>query len=624
MKKFKLPINNNPLKSRKDLQEAFNQMCNPLKSFYSKGCAHLHVGNTSAAYSDAVAEMEGFSRVLWGLAPLTAGGKDSELWDIYLQGIKNGTNPQHEEYWGDITDYDQKMVETAALGVALALVPEKIWNPLSDEEKNHFASWLYKMNEHKAWECNWLLFCVLVNIGLKKVGAPYSQEMMDINLKKVDEFYLSDGWYSDGKGGHSDYYVPFAIHYYGLLYAKLMEKDDPERSKLYKDRAREFAKDFIYWFAGDGSAIPYGRSLTYRFAQSAFWSALAYANVEVFSWGVMKGIILRNLRWWFSKPIFNADGTLTIGYAYPNLVMGENYNSPGSPYWALKTFLPLALREDHPFWTSEEELMPRLNEASVQKPPHLVICRQDEKNHVLAFNSGHLSTNEHTHTSAKYEKFVYSNFFGFSVPRAEWGIGQGAFDSMLALSEGDNIYRVKRYCEEYSIDDNVIFSRWKPWKDVEIKTWIITGAPWHIRIHHIDTERILDTAEGGFALGLESDEFAQEKCDITGSENAALAKLSSGISGIVNLYGCRQAKCVFPNSDTNLINPRTVIPTITGKLNPGKHYLVSAVLGQPGEDADNYLWNHSPQLEFKENKITILSNDLKNVLFELKLNSFNS
>src|SRR5699024_4451169 len=200
-----------------------------------------------------------------------------------------------------------------------------------------------------------------------------------------------------------------------------------------------FAKDFIYWFAKDGSAVPYGRSLTYRFAQSAFWSAMIFAEVEEpFSYGVMKGMLFRNLRWWFQQPIFNSDGSLTIGYRYPNLIMAENYNSPGSPYWALKTFLILSLKDDHPFWKSEELGLPSLKEKSVQDSPHLILCRQEAKDHVVAFNTGHLSTNEHTHTSAKYEKFAYSNLYGFSVPRAEWGLEQGAFDSMLALSEGED------------------------------------------------------------------------------------------------------------------------------------------------------------------------------------------
>lgn len=49
-------------------------------------------------------------------------------------------------------------------------------------------------------------------------------------------------------------------------------------------------------------------------------------------------MILRHLRWWQKQPIFDRDGILTLGFAYPNLAMCEDYNSPGSPYWALKVF----------------------------------------------------------------------------------------------------------------------------------------------------------------------------------------------------------------------------------------------------------------------------------------------
>lgn len=42
---------------------------------------------------------------------LWAGDGVPELDKIYLQGIKNGTNPQHEEYWGKVGDYDQRLVK---------------------------------------------------------------------------------------------------------------------------------------------------------------------------------------------------------------------------------------------------------------------------------------------------------------------------------------------------------------------------------------------------------------------------------------------------------------------------------------------------------------------------------
>ena len=564
--------------------EAVKQIVNPLKPYYSKGKAKLELGSTGTSYSDDIAGLEGFSRVLWGIVPLLAGGESSEVWDLCLQGIKNGTNPAHEEYWGEITDFDQRAVEMAAYGYALALMPNKVWDPLTDQEKENLFAWLNQINHVSVYDCNWLFFPVLVNLGFKAVGLPYDQEVIRKNLDRIDDFYLEEGWYADGISAHCDYYVPFAIHFYSLLYAKLMDKEDPERAKKYKSRAATFAKDFIYWFSKDGSALPYGRSLTYRFSQSAFWSALVYAGVEPFSLGEMKGLILRNLRWWFKQPIFDSNGLLTIGYSYSNLVMAENYNAPGSPYWALKTFLILALPKNHPFWLAEEKPLPVLKEKVVQKSPRFIICRQEEQDHTVVFNAGYKHTNEHPHVAAKYEKFVYSNMFGFSVQKGDWGLAQGAFDSMLAVSEGDNVYRGKRTCVDYAVSENVVYTKWKPFGDVEIKTWLVAGAPWHIRIHCIETSRNLDYAEGGFALGLENHAYKPQKPEVLLNQQDSLAKFPWGVSGIQKIYGNGQAELVYPNANTNLLNPRTVIPTVKGSLKPGIHWLINAVFGEPGSD----------------------------------------
>ena len=154
---------------------------------------------------------------------------------------------------------------------------------------------------------------MLINLGLKHVGAKFDPENVRHALELLDTFYLSDGWYSDGKTEQRDYYVSFGMHFYGLVYSKLMASEDPGRADLYKERAQQFAKDFIYWFSEDGSALPFGRSLTYRFAQSAFWGAMAFAGCDAFPWGVVKGIVLRHFRWWFNQPIFDPVGLLTIG-----------------------------------------------------------------------------------------------------------------------------------------------------------------------------------------------------------------------------------------------------------------------------------------------------------------------
>ncbi|OXM87473.1 DUF2264 domain-containing protein [Paenibacillus rigui] len=622
MNQWNLPVTHNLLQTKQELLLAFQQLSEPLLPYYSEGRAHLYVGWTGASYPDKTAGMEGFSRVLWGLIPALAGGGSSDLWPLYVQGIRNGTNPEHDEYWGEVIDYDQKAVEMAAFGFALALLSDKLKEELTEAEFQRLFAWLNQITSRKLWDCNWLFFRVMVQMGFKKAGLPYDREATEQTLDEIERFYLADGWYADGINGHSDYYVPFALHYYGLLYAKLMETEDPHRSSLYKERAASFAGSFIHWFAEDGSALPYGRSLAYRFSQSAFWSALVYAGVEPFPPGVMKGLILRNLRWWFQQPIFQADGTLTIGYAYPNLIMAENYNAPGSPYWAMKTFLPLALPDEHPFWQAEELPLPQLDKLNIQRPAHLVLCRDEASAHVLAFNTGHASSNEHTHTSAKYEKFVYSTLFGFSVPRAEWGLAQGAFDSMLALSEGDNLYRVKRRCEETSIDENgCLYTCWKPWHDVEVRTWLLPGTPWHVRIHHIQSHRRLQAADGGFALGVDQGRAGTGELHMEQADEALRVSNLLGSSGIRLLYGAGRIESIQPHSNTNLMHPRTVIPTVTTQFEPGSHWLVTAVYGEPaGEGStEQNRWNDCPQLRKDGEELVITAGLTDEPAFRIKL-----
>jgi hypothetical protein len=604
---YDLPIYKNPLKNRKDMQEAIHQICNPLKPFFSPGRAHLLVTNEDILYTGG-GMIQSLIRPLWGLIPFSAGGGDTDLWNYYLEGIRNGTNPEHPEYWGERND----LTEYPVIGYALAMVPDKIWDPLDCQEKQNLSSWLYRINQYSLWDNNFLFFRVLTNAGLKKVGMKYDQKAMDQALDRIEAFYLSDGWYSDGLTNQRDYYISFAIHYYSLIYARLMEQDDPVRSQRYKERARLFARDFIYWFASDGSALPFGRSLTYKFAQTAFWGALAFANVEAFPWGVIKGIVMRHLRWWFKQPIFDRDGLLTVGYTYPNKIYAEVYNHPGSSYWAMKSFIPLSLSEDHPFWQAEEQPLPNLKPVSVQQHPWMVICNDRDQQHVLALTAGQYGNYSATHDTSKYAKFAYSNHFGFSVPRGIRGLVQGAFDSTLALSEEDDLYRTRRECEDVSIEGQVVYSRWKPWKDVEIKTWLVPAYPWHIRIHRIDTQRCIDTAEGGFSIEPSRPGHTVPHQWNLVERHGIVAKFPWGISGIVNLYGHTDRQMVQAHTHTNLIMEHTVIPTLTAKLKPGVHWLISAVVGSRCENAYESIWNNPPSL-IKDGKNILISLQNENI-----------
>lgn len=603
----KLPITKNPLKTKADFQAAVNQLVLPLKNFYSEGCALLQIGDTASGCDERVSRMEAFVRPLWGLIPLMAGGGNSELLDTYLRGIRNGTDPGHPEYWGELQDCDQRMVEMAALGLALAMIPEKVWLPLNEKEKGNFAEFLYKINNRIVVDTNWLFFRVLVNVGLKKAGAEYCSEMLEKDLNRLDEFYLGEGWYQDGANDQQDYYIAFAFHFYSLIYAQIMKEEDAARSQKYKERAAVFAKDFIYWFSSEGPSIPFGRSLIYRFAQAAFWSALVFADVEVYSWGVVKGLISRHLRWWFAQPVFNADGLLTLGYAYPNLNMAEGYNAPGSPYWALKTFLLLAVEDSHPFWSAEEEALPRLKGISLQKHPHMFICRQEEGKHVFAITSGQHAGFEPVHCAPKYGKFAYSTLFGFSVPRGEYGLQQLAADSMLALSEGDNLYRVRRKAAEYSVEDSYIYSRWLPWQDVEVRTWLVPVDSWHVRIHRISSGRRLDLSEGGFAIAREKDLIVPPAEKVEQSPHGIVLKYPWGTSGIMDVLGNRNAGIIRTEPNTNLLYSRTLLPALTGKMEAGEKLLICAVLGETAEGGS---WGNPPEVEY-QNGVVYIGKDLK-------------
>jgi hypothetical protein len=605
MESFDTPVSHNPLKTREDFFEAFRQLTAPLKPYYSEGCAHLHLYNQSAGYSDEIAGMEGFSRVLWGLAPYLAGNGKSSLKEIFLDGIRNGTNPTHSEYWGKIGDRDQRMVEMAAYGFALALTPQNIWEPLNAEEQERFAKWLYQINDYETCDNNWKLFCVLVNIGLQNVGAPYSHDRIESSLKRIEDFYVGGGWYVDGVGKHADYYVAFAIQFYTLLYARLMKDKDPQRAETYKERATLFAKDFIYWFSRDGSALAYGRSLTYRFAQSAFWGAAAFAEITPFPMGVMKGILLRNMRWWFRQPIFNPDGTLPVGYAYPNLLMGENYNSPGSPYWAFKSFLPLAFPKNHSFWQTEELPLPDLSTSKIEPVPHFLLYRQKDTNHVLAFNGGYPNATKHTHSAAKYEKFVYSSVFGFSVQRGETGLATGAFDSTLALSENDGFYRAKFCSEDVEIEEDRLHFKWHPFENVAVETWLFAGAPWHVRVHRISSQRLLNAADGGFALALERSGKPNTVPEICLEERSALAQLPWGVCGAKHLYGEGTVQMVKADSNTNLFSPRTLIPTVTAEISRGTTILVDAFFAEPDFGPFQEEWEKAPFVKLADRQIRL-------------------
>ncbi len=565
------PLSDNSLKSRDDVARALRDLYAPLIPFTSPGGARVRLSPASAHFDRAAADLEGFARPLWGLAALAAGGGAFEHWDSFRRGLANGTDPAHPEYWGDCGDIDQRQVELAAIGFALALAKPQLWDGQTDAAKANIAAYLTRARNLRYADNNWKFFRILTDIGLATCGIDTDRATHEAYLDELDGFYLSEGWYRDGANRCAEHYIPFAFHFYGLLYARL--GDDPARAARFRERSTHFARQMRHWYAPDGSALPFGRSLTYRFAHAGFWAALAYANIEALPWGEIKGYYLRNLRWWAAQPIFDRDGVLSIGYAYPNLLVSESYNSAGSPYWAMKAFLPLALPDSHPFWQAEETPAPKLASPVALPEPGMVV--QHLPGHIVALTSGQ----EHIQWRGgpeKYAKFAYSTRYGFSVEVDERNFEGAALDNMLGLSDDGLHFRVREANDAVALAGTTLYARWHPWPDVEVESWLIPHDPWHMRVHRVTTPRQLRVTEGGFAVG--KPEFGAWGEDVSG----ARANLHNGVdlSAILG-FDTRSARVKSPLPNTNLMVARSLVPQLCGTLEPGSHHLACAVLAGP-------------------------------------------
>lgn len=568
----KTPFSDNPFQSRADVARAAANLFAPLLPYFSESGARVELSATSAHFDTAAAAMEGFARPLWGIAPLVAGGGDFAHWDIYRRGLAAGTDPDHPDYWGEIGDVDQRQVELAAIAFAILIVPQHVWDPLDDTARRNLIAYFQKARAHRFVDSNWRFFRVLIGLALARCGADIAPHDITGDLDALERFTLGKGWYRDGPIRSADHYIPFAFHYYGLIYSAL--GNDPSRAEIYRARAGDFAQAMRHWYGPDGAALPFGRSLLYRFAHTGFWGALAYGGVAALPWGEIKGYYLRNLRWWARQPIFCRDGVLSIGYAYPNLMVSEGYNSAGSPYWAMKAFLPLALPETHPFWATEETAPLPFAEPVALPEPGMVA--QHLPGHISMLTAGQDYAHQWRGMAEKYCKFAYSTRYGFSIEADARHFGNVACDNALGFADDGRHLRMRETNEDVRIAGDRLYARWRPYPDVLVESFTVPAGDWHIRLHEVTTPRRLETVEGGFAIAKPDHRAWTETVDGTKAEVATKSDVS-----VIAGYDTRQSLVMSPLSNTNVMAARTLVPQLRGTLEPGTHVLASAILARP-------------------------------------------
>ncbi|KAL4947045.1 hypothetical protein BDW69DRAFT_190560 [Aspergillus filifer] len=623
---------NNPFESRADMVEAATAIVSALHRHKSKNGAKIKAPvATAAGFDEVAAQLEGFARPLWAVPFLLQGddkgGVTAEL-RTWIDGLQAGTDPNSSEYWGDIGDFDQRMVETESIAVALLATPDTFLGRMDGKAKENLRTWLSEINEHRMPQNNWLWFRVFVNLALiKSLGVPRDklQSQITADLKTLDTFEIGEGWSSDGLWGderkQADYYSgSFAIQFAQLLYVRFAGDEDVARAEKYRQSAKEFASVFWRYFDPNGTAIPFGRSMTYRFAFAAFWSAAVCAGIQLpeplSNIGTIKGLILRHLRWWAKYPdIFTVGGTLNIGFTYPNMYLSENYNSPQSVYWCLKTFTILMLPEAHSLWNEPElphpsvsESGPALAEVQVVWPPRHILCNSPE--HHFLLSSGQMTKKGHKAREAKYGKFAYSSAFGFSVPCGPL-LEQTAPDSTLSVThDGGDTWRVRSEPSDERIVNITVLNQeaavlpalssvWRPWKylDLTITTTLIPLVEifpgWHVRIHRVTCSKPqilsllannIQIVDAGFAIDAEAPSgklIAEERSNAEGVEGycaddqGCLIQSRAGASGVVDFTNGtefatdtgetkhnRRASCLRADPNTNLIASRTFIPIV--------------------------------------------------------------
>jgi hypothetical protein len=587
------PMAGNPLATKDDVRRAVTELVDPIVPHLSPGGARARLGSFGATFGQRVAELEGYARPLWGIVPLVAGGGKFDHWDRWAAGLANGVDPDGREYWGPCgAAIDQRMVEMAAIGFGLAFTPEHLWDPLTGLERDNVVEWLRGIERGEPAQNNWQFFRLLVQIGLERVGVDVDYDARARSIEMLDSFAIDGGWYTDGAAGNIDYYVPFALHTYGLVLAA-SGLGDRSAAKRYVERARQFASEFQHWFAPDGAAFPFGRSLTYRLAQGSFWGALAMADVDALDWPTVRGLALRHLRWWSERPISDRDGVLSVGYGYDNRRMSESYNSAGSPYWCMKAFAMLAAPDDHPFWTVAEA-DPRPPSTVTLETAGMVIGRDPCQTVALFAPAGGWSFVEQSR--AKYQKFAYSSRFGFSGDFDLYGMA--ATDSMLAVTDpSTRTRRVRERVLLAEVRDGLALARWSPFAGVRVDTALCGGAPWHVRLHRISTDRELLLSETGFALPWEPEGFGPPR-PATPEVGCAIAESAWGASTIVDApqgsASPRTADVVALSPNANVMYPHVIVPSLGVTVTPGTHWVACAV--GASDDAASVSWQHAPEL----------------------------
>ncbi|HTJ71817.1 MAG TPA: DUF2264 domain-containing protein [Actinospica sp.] len=369
-------------------------------------------------YGTRVDGLEGFARtfLLAGFRLAGEGGRDPlGLLPRYAEGLAAGTDPGSPERWVTPSEHGQAKVEAAAIALILDLTRPWLWDRLDPAVQERVVAYLAQVvGDHEYPRTNWVWFRIVVEQFLASVSGPWSLEDMQSDLAVHESFVRENGWYSDGEERSYDHYCGWALHVYPILWSRMAGASDLAAPLLrgYTERLDRFLLDAVRLIGADGSPLIQGRSLVYRFAAAApFWIG-AMTGTSAVDPGLLRRAASGVVKHFTDHGVPDDDGLLTLGWHRPWRRMAQRYSGPGSPYWAAKGMLGLALPEDHPVWTSTEQPLPveTADQLAVVAAPGWVLSSTQADGVVRVYNHGtdHARPGDRIGDSPLYARLGYS------------------------------------------------------------------------------------------------------------------------------------------------------------------------------------------------------------------------
>lgn len=303
--------------------------------------------------------LEGLCRTMFVAIPLLKENPDLVLngikvGDYYRQQLRNMSDPSKSGYIQHLkSGPSQTLVEFGALALSLTVMPEIIWEPLTQKEKDDLAALMLSYGNGPTIGSNWRFFNIFVMSFFKNQGYEVKDGYIDELLQKSLAQYRGYGWYNDSPA--YDYYSMWAFQMYGMIWAHYYgEKFNPEAGRQFVSNFRDLVPNYPYMFAEDGKMNMYGRSITYRIAAAVPFPLMGWLNDPSINYGWMRRIASSTLLQFLENPALMEDRVPTLGFYGAFEPAVQIYSCRGSVYWMGKAFLGLLLPADNPFWTAVE------------------------------------------------------------------------------------------------------------------------------------------------------------------------------------------------------------------------------------------------------------------------------